>query len=84
MTTEKNPNWSENGGIWQYQTRSMTILVHHHIEENPEKWFLTCHAVGIIRRPLSSKDAKEACSEALERIARYLKSLRKELPEKLP
>lgn len=84
MTSKKGaaPSWKEEGGIWQYQTKSMVILVHHHVEENPEKWFLTCHAVGIVRRPLASKDAEEARVEALIRVARRLEALREELPEK--
>lgn len=63
-----------------YQTETMDIVVHRHIDYPPDAWLVSVRPdIGISRKQLRATDAEAAKAEALETVRAYLAKLLKEL-----
>ena len=51
---------------YTYNTKSLRISLHRHIDYDKDVWLVTCHSVGLERRHLKQKDALKAQVEAIK------------------
>src|SRR5262249_30908116 len=71
--------WLCESGIYHYETPSLRIEVHHHIDHPKELWFCSCGPL-FDKRELRNRGLEDAKVEAIRMVGKELRGMLSELP----